>query len=175
MPKLINEKGNKYGSWVVLSKAGRTNCGFVDWNCRCECGIERIVSGHNLRSGHSKSCGCLHTRPKGVSACKNIISVMKFNSIRRGIEFAISERYLKSLHKKDCIYCGSSPREMLGKRLNGGYKCNGIDRINNDLGYIESNVAPCCSICNYMKKTMDSKDFINAAKKITEYQEKTRS
>lgn len=29
------------------------------WNCRCECGKESIVSTGNLRSGGTRSCGCL--------------------------------------------------------------------------------------------------------------------
>lgn len=30
------------------------------WLCQCECGNETIVRTHNLRSGHTQSCGCLH-------------------------------------------------------------------------------------------------------------------
>jgi hypothetical protein len=29
------------------------------WKCVCVCGTERAVSGANLQSGHSTSCGCL--------------------------------------------------------------------------------------------------------------------
>lgn len=29
------------------------------WLCRCQCGRETSVEAHNLRSGHTKSCGCL--------------------------------------------------------------------------------------------------------------------
>ena len=28
------------------------------WKCKCECGGSPIVSGRNLRTGNSKSCGC---------------------------------------------------------------------------------------------------------------------
>ena len=27
--------------------------------CLCDCGKATVVSGHNLRNGHTKSCGCL--------------------------------------------------------------------------------------------------------------------
>ena len=30
------------------------------WLCKCECGIEKIILGNHLKSGHTKSCGCLH-------------------------------------------------------------------------------------------------------------------
>lgn len=29
------------------------------WLCRCDCGVEKIVSVGHLRSGHTRSCGCL--------------------------------------------------------------------------------------------------------------------
>jgi hypothetical protein len=29
------------------------------WHCRCECGIERDIRAGSLKSGESKSCGCL--------------------------------------------------------------------------------------------------------------------
>lgn len=29
------------------------------WRCRCECGQEHIAHGRHLRSGRTKSCGCL--------------------------------------------------------------------------------------------------------------------
>lgn len=31
----------------------------VIWKCKCKCGKEVLVNGSNLRSGHTKSCGCL--------------------------------------------------------------------------------------------------------------------
>ena len=32
---------------------------------------------------------------------------------------------------------------------------NGIDRVDNNIGYIISNVKPCCGSCNYIKKNME--------------------
>lgn len=34
------------------------SCGHSYWWCRCQCGNYRRVCGRNLKSGHSKSCGC---------------------------------------------------------------------------------------------------------------------
>lgn len=31
------------------------------WNCRCSCGNGVEVGGHAMRSGHTASCGCLHS------------------------------------------------------------------------------------------------------------------
>jgi hypothetical protein len=38
--------------------AGRNKHGHPLWECSCACGTTTIVSGSNLRGGHTKSCGC---------------------------------------------------------------------------------------------------------------------
>lgn len=53
----IDMVGKQFGRWFVDSFAymkHRTTY----WNCVCECGSERIVSGVALRQGRSMSCGC---------------------------------------------------------------------------------------------------------------------
>jgi hypothetical protein len=35
------------------------------WPCRCDCGTRRSVSGADLRSGHSRSCGCANAESPG--------------------------------------------------------------------------------------------------------------
>lgn len=56
MPKAIDLTGEKFGRWTVLQFAGWDES--KQWLCRCECGTERVVTGRNLRSGASYSCGC---------------------------------------------------------------------------------------------------------------------
>ena len=36
---------------------------FVYWLCLCSCGKVAIVLAEKLRSGHTRSCGCLHSHP----------------------------------------------------------------------------------------------------------------
>lgn len=33
----------------------------IMWHCKCDCGNEVNVSGEDLRSGHTRSCGCIHS------------------------------------------------------------------------------------------------------------------
>lgn len=49
----------KIGRWTVLDECIKTPRGERKWLCRCECGTERYVLERSLRSGGSKSCGCL--------------------------------------------------------------------------------------------------------------------
>lgn len=55
----INEAGNKYARLTVVKFDGMRKKQ-TTWQCQCECGGVVVVSGHSLRSGNTKSCGCLH-------------------------------------------------------------------------------------------------------------------
>lgn len=56
LPNLI---GQRFGRWLVVSQAERDKKGQVQYNCRCDCGTERIIRRTSLTSGNSRSCGCL--------------------------------------------------------------------------------------------------------------------
>jgi hypothetical protein len=57
MSKKIDLTGQRFSKWTVVGHANTKNYK-VFWLCRCDCGNEVVVNGSNLRSGHSKSCGC---------------------------------------------------------------------------------------------------------------------
>ena len=50
--------GQRYGHLTVLGPA--ENIGTrTAWRCLCDCGRETVVRTNRLRSGHTKSCGCV--------------------------------------------------------------------------------------------------------------------
>src|SRR5215472_2117531 len=57
MVQRLNLLGEKFGRLVVEAAAGTFRQHSL-WQCRCNCGIQIVVEGSNLRSGNSKSCGC---------------------------------------------------------------------------------------------------------------------
>ena len=60
MGKFIDLTGQKYGKLTILKKSEqRTSGGRIQWECECECGNKILATGDHLRSGHTKSCGCL--------------------------------------------------------------------------------------------------------------------
>lgn len=59
MLKKIDLTGQRFNRLVVIEECGKSKYGHVLWRCQCDCGEERIVEGKSLRSGHTKSCGCL--------------------------------------------------------------------------------------------------------------------
>lgn len=57
--KIKMEPGMKYGRWTIISESEKRNKGGdVYYNCICDCGTTRAVSGALLRNGQSTSCGC---------------------------------------------------------------------------------------------------------------------
>ena len=53
-----------FGKVKVLERAGTNAHGQTKWRCRCECGVVFVVVGHSLRTGNTKSCGCI-SRERG--------------------------------------------------------------------------------------------------------------
>lgn len=54
----IDLTGQQFGKWKVLRYAGSKKC-TVYFVCECACGTVKDVKGASLRTGLSKSCGCL--------------------------------------------------------------------------------------------------------------------
>jgi hypothetical protein len=51
--------GHVFGRWEVIAPGGIAPRHGPTWIVRCECGEVRTRRGDNLRSGGSRSCGCL--------------------------------------------------------------------------------------------------------------------
>lgn len=50
--------GRKFGRLVVVGYLDTNADGKARWDCKCACGENTVVSGKELRSGHTQSCGC---------------------------------------------------------------------------------------------------------------------
>lgn len=57
--RVVELTGQRFGRLVVLHRMPRRPDGRARWLCRCVCGRESVVDGKSLRSGNTKSCGCL--------------------------------------------------------------------------------------------------------------------
>lgn len=69
MPRRLDLIGETFGQLTVVGDAGRHhgNGGGSVWVCLCSCGSTVNVRSIHLRSGHTKSCGCLATTQNGLS------------------------------------------------------------------------------------------------------------
>lgn len=163
------------------------------WVCRCVCGREVVVSTSWLTGGDKRSCGCRnYMRPHGnakqdpqVSSWNALIARMKNAARRRRIEWGLPFDTAKILCSRECRWCGQSPNQKFNYRrslngyMQGKYltphieaawiKFNGIDRINNDLGYYEGNCWPCCKSCNFARNTMTVDEFHEWIRRIAQH------
>jgi len=58
---LIDLTGQKFGRLTVLGRTDQHKSGNIIWACRCDCGQEHGVVSTSLRSGRTRSCGCLRS------------------------------------------------------------------------------------------------------------------
>ena len=58
-PRAENLCGASFGRLTVQSRAPNRGDERAYWDCICLCGAKTTVNGSDLKSGHSKSCGCL--------------------------------------------------------------------------------------------------------------------
>lgn len=84
----------------------------------------------------------------------------------RDKEYSLTSVEFVSLVLQPCFYCGALPRtRQVG---NKSFEANGVDRVDNALGYVEGNVVPCCTVCNLMKMTKDAVEFVEHCKRIAD-------
>jgi hypothetical protein len=57
--QMKDRSGQRFGRLVAIRPAGKTKEGRISWLCRCDCGVDKVISGGPLNAGHAKSCGCL--------------------------------------------------------------------------------------------------------------------
>ncbi len=55
----IDLKGQRFGMLTVIKRVGTNKHRKALWKCKCDCGKITTVSSVDLRSGNTKSCGCL--------------------------------------------------------------------------------------------------------------------
>ncbi len=80
--------GQRFSDWLVLFRCARPPGNLDDgayWWCRCKCGIERHVSGTNLRNGRSAGCGCRKREELSARATKHGQHKTSTYGIWRGI------------------------------------------------------------------------------------------
>lgn len=153
----ISLVGNRFGRLLVVREeppiitGGRSK---TNYRVRCDCGAETTVVGDNLRSGHTRSCGCLHQENTETANLKHGAT-----SKGRAPEYHIwatmiqrctnpnSERYPR-YGARGIMVCD---RWRFGEEGRTGFECFiqdvgwrpapdlSIDRIDNDGNYEPSN------------------------------------
>jgi hypothetical protein len=180
--KVKNLIGIRVGRLVVQSRnieqQLKLNSKSAYWNCVCDCGKEAVVCGGSLlRKNATQSCGCY-----AIECCKNrktnigefgeasfneAYGIYKSNAAAREYAFNLTIEQFREITGKNCFYCGLPPSNVVKSNCgNGDYIYNGIDRVDNTVGYIESNCVSCCFICNRSKCGMTAEEFLVWVSKV---------
>lgn len=175
--KAFNLVGKRFGKLVVLSQIEKDKFKKIRWSCVCDCGNTHIASTDILCRGATKSCGCYRNTfkllPSGEASFNQYLCQYRNNARVRKVDFFLSEEEFKSIIGKSCEYCGAEPKSYFSRNRKvaetTAYLCNGIDRVDNRIGYTFRNCVPCCSLCNYMKRGLTQSDFIKHVQKISSY------
>jgi hypothetical protein len=181
MHEYENLIGKVFGSFTVLRRSYTKTDGNRWWILSCACGNTVETSTSRLNEGRHSLCKCTPTPGKSVRRhWKNpghASFYSKYDDYKRGaksrnIAFNLTFEQFKKIAIKSCLYCGTGPKDFSTYWKRKGsveqeivdrsiIKINGIDRIDNRVGYVVENCCPCCSICNTMKLCMSKEEFVN--------------
>lgn len=91
--KIKDISGEKFGKLTAISFSHRDKIKRnTFWNCQCDCGNKSVVDTKNLRSGNSKSCGCVG----------NAKTSQRNKDSRK---YQLNEHYLDVIDTSDKAYC----------------------------------------------------------------------
>lgn len=109
---------------------------------------------------------------------KYLFASYRAGARRRKFDFQLDIQQFVEIISRPCTYCNRPPRDFNIYLKNNGtrksshlsttqrgvdkawIKANGIDRIENNIGYTLDNSISCCSVCNMMKHSMNVVHFI---------------
>lgn len=169
----------KIGLLTIKSPLGVNNRGDIVYSCVCECGNECLVS-KNLLKKHKNSCGCLNlnhltdcrqirARPAYDKFIDEIFYRYQRNASKRDYKFELNKEDFEKLVLSNCKYCNLGPSNHSKRGKYYDFYYNGIDRLNNELGYTKDNTVSCCKKCNFFKGSLTADEFINHVKRIYEF------
>lgn len=171
--------GLKFGRLTAIKIKGRVKSG-ATWLCKCDCGGTKIVPRPMLISKITMSCGCLkkdsleflassRKLPLGEKPKRDLLAAYKASAKKRKLPFSLTMDEFERLTKQNCFYCEMEPKlirkntrhKRLPRLRDDTYIYNGIDRVDNTIGYTIKNTVTCCKMCNYSKNKNTQKYFID--------------
>ena len=166
------KEGDVINHWTINGYDTNTK----KYICICVCGNYGKVKASSLGKV-SKSCGCMQKetitkkiKENGFMSIKNkIYDNYKRAALKRDYSFELTKEEFNLIISQKCHYCKTEPNMVYkyGRSKSGNelydiyneYKYNGVDRVNNSLGYVKNNCVACCKICNNSKSTLSISEW----------------
>ena len=95
----------RFGKLTVLYSLEERKNGHIIWHCKCDCGKERDVVAGSLKSGNTKSCGCLRKETNYFTQYKINLVNQRFGYLTV-LEETEERQYEKVVWKCQCD-CGN--------------------------------------------------------------------
>lgn len=152
MGRYIDLIGNVFGRLTVVQRVDNGRRRQLRWLCRCNCKnkTEKIVVGSHLKSGHTKSCGCLRIEKTIDRSTKHGHNTRRGGATKTYRSWQnMKERCNNPNHKKykdygkigitvckRWLHSFENFLKDMGEHPGSGYS---LDRIKNKLGYFKEN------------------------------------
>lgn len=143
--KSVDITGQKFGRLTAVKLASRNKHNKECWLFKCDCGKEKTIEKSMVRTGHSKSCGCLALEIRKIVATTH----GKNNTREHRIWLGIKKRCLNKKHTtyqnygargiKICDRWLNSFENFLLDMGNCPSNTHSIDRIDNNGNYEPNN------------------------------------
>lgn len=171
--------GNKFAECTVMGFPGYIDRADIETSkvpavlVKCSCEKYFITNWYHLKNARVLSCGHVNSNYKSdptEAACNDLLNRYKHSAKVRKLNFELSYEEFREITSSNCFYCGVVPSQVRNcKGCQDNYSYNGIDRIDSSLGYVVSNVVPCCGICNRAKSDLKQEDFIQYLDRIVQF------
>lgn len=163
----IDYSGVKQGQLTVIRpvfrsyKQGKQQKWY--WQCQCSCGRITYTDPHALSMQTKHYCQvCARQKvieqtrlPGNLAVWHRVFKDTRNNAKKRGYQVQLDFQTFKQIAQRNCYYCGCQPK--LGSY---GIARNGVDRLDNTIGYTKDNCVPCCGMCNIMKRDHTQQAFL---------------
>ena len=168
---------NKFGLLTILQ-----TCSYRDKSnklryfciCKCDCGSLKRIGTYHIKSGKTKSCGCM-INTQEISGYKKIsnryFDRVKSNANKRNIKFDISIEDCWQKYKEQNGCCSLSGIDIkLQRNIKSRKQTASLDRIDSSKGYTKDNIQWIHKDINRMKSDFEEDYFKFMCRKVSKHE-----